>query len=325
MNTDHGEGEVQPLIRPMKPGRRRLVARSSLTVVVIGAFVAGGAYWKLQAPARAQHRYEKQLVGAQAAWPGVQARIAALPLPAGWVEDVTETACTPEAYPTTRCLVTNARDTKQAMVIAAAMLREAGASDHDPLMAAFKATLGRDGSQLGGCDPTVSRCETSLGWDGASVRVAAKAGSDLVEQPVAVLISRGVAYPPVGTPASTDAVLPGDPKTLGRLTGVTGALGPLTCGQRPKTGPGCLVWNVVVTSPRRPAEVQHELARILAAHGFRLEAVPPEANQHSKHVIARLNRGAHSTDSVVAFAGLRPSPTGDGTTVGTVHITAGIW
>jgi len=146
MNTDHGEGEVQPLIRPMKPGRRRLVARSSLTVVVIGAFVAGGAYWKLQAPARAQHRYEKQLVGAQAAWPGVQARIAALPLPAGWVEDVRETACTPEAYPTTRCLVTNARDTKQAMVIAAAMLREAGASDHDPLMAAFKATLGRDGS-----------------------------------------------------------------------------------------------------------------------------------------------------------------------------------
>ena len=93
MTTDYADGGFQPIARPSNPARRRLLARAGLAVVLVGAVVAGGAYWKVQAPERARHRYEKQLVPAEAAWPAAQARIAALPLPAGWVEDPTGTAC----------------------------------------------------------------------------------------------------------------------------------------------------------------------------------------------------------------------------------------
>ena len=79
------------------------------------------------------------------------------------------------------------------------------------------------------------------------------------------------------------------------LTGLTSALGPLTCAQRPKTGTGCLSWRILVSSPRAPAELQRDLARTLAAHGFRIETRLPTDNAYFKHVLARLNRGPHAT------------------------------
>ena len=322
MTIDYDDGGFQPPARPGNPGRRRILARGGLAVVLVGAVVAGGAYWKVQAPERARHRYVNQLVGAEAAWPAAQARIAALQLPSGWVEDTTETACSPQADTSTRCLVTNARNEKQAMDIASAMLKRAGASDHDPLMAAFKATVGPDGSHLGGCESAASVCETSLGWDGASVRVEAAAGSDLARQPVVVLLSRGIDYPQLATPVRVETPLPSDAPGVARLTGLTDALGPVTCAQRAETGAGCDAWHIVVSSGRPVAEVQRDVASTLGAHGFRIETLAPD-NEYFKHVFARLYRGPHATDPVTAIVSLRLSAEGDGTTTGSVLIAGG--
>ena len=93
------------------------------------------------------------------------------------------------------------------MDAAVAMLERAGASDHDALMNAFKATLGGDGAQLDGCESVASVCQTSVGWEGASVGIATD-GSDLADQPVSVLLSRSIAYPQLAIHSHPGAPLP---------------------------------------------------------------------------------------------------------------------
>src|SRR4051794_39621580 len=148
--TDHQAGFERPA-GPSHPRRRRVLVRASLILLLFAALTGGGVYWKSQAPARAQHRLQKALVGAQAAWPGVAGRLSSLPFPDGWTVDPTFTACALEPVSVTVCLKTDERDPQLALSSAVSVLEQAGASTSDPLMDDFVVAVGASRADVDGC------------------------------------------------------------------------------------------------------------------------------------------------------------------------------
>ena len=313
--VDEVEFQAPPR-RRMSPARRNLLVRGGLVLLLVAALVAAGWYWRSNADERALSRYHKQLPAAEAAWPAAAQWLSTVQPPAGWHPDATFSACGFERVPVV-CFDTPYDDPAQAASAAQRWLVGAGAETKDTLMNTFLASVQAHRVDVLGCSAVAGLCTADVSWHGTSVGIRALTGESSVGQHVSVAIGRGYGFPEANEPPKPQAVLLGkSPADLTRLTGLGASFGTVQCKSR--TAGSCTHWYLGLSTLLAPVAARDQLARALAAHGFRLANVANRDNGDFKHILAYRYLGAGGRDAVMALAVVRVGA--DGLTTGDVNV-----
>jgi hypothetical protein len=310
--------------RVVDPVRRRRWLVGVVVLALLASAVGGGVWWHRTANDRAQHRLQKALPAAEAAWPAVEAKIRALIPPTAWTADPTGTACAPLRGGVS-CFRTEGPDARRALDTAVGLLTAQGARVGDPLFTLMVRGFGESDLPQSGCAPspgvTLAQlpCWTYLTWNGASVKVSVVGGLVAYGVPAGVAIGRGDAYPEEqqAQMSTSSPSVGSNVEALRTLTGLSMAgLTGMAC-DRPARGGGCLQWRATFTTTQDPGEALRVDVRALSAHGFRVQSAGPVASTNAFGYAWR-NREVGGGAPVLVTVRLHPD--GHGGATGTVFI-----
>jgi hypothetical protein len=317
--------EYDELIPPrvVDPVKRRRLLIGALVLALVASAVSAGVWWHHTAGDRAVRAYRHGLPAAEAAWPAAEARILALPTPAGWTADPTLTPCGMFGRGVT-CWRTNTPDVHVALAQAVALLTSHGATVGDHLLGLeLRAYGGGSVDQLRCTSATtlpsnsLASCDEYLTWDGASVEVRVTPGLAEYGVPASVLIRRGLAYPEGNVTTILSHVGVGeDVAALRRLTGLPASAFTLASCQGSTP---CTRWSTTIAAPGAPDATTRAYVRALTEHGFRIERARDLGGQ-SFSVTALRNRAVGGGDPVLVS--LHPQADGHGGTTGTLSVAA---